>query len=899
MPTLRVAELETLFTAKLDPYRKGAEEVDRSRTALAKSDTVVKVTAESKGAVADLDKVRAEAKATGSLSPEVVATADVGAAIGDLGKVASETKGLPDGEVQVTADTSAAKGALDGLEEDARTGGEEAGAAAGKGLAGEVVAAITTIPIAGAIVGVGVAIGGALVDGIRDGLDNELREDEVAARTGLDEATVSKLGRAAGEAYANNFGESIRGNLTTAQQAIQNQLLDPSATKYATQNMLQQIDGVATVLQQDIPAVIRSTTQLLRTGLAGSAQEAFDIIVKGQQAGLNVSEDWLDTIDEYATQWRSLGLTGGQVLGLLTQGLRAGARDTDVVTDALKELVLRVNDGSAATSVGFGKIGVSASEMQTAIAAGGTTASDMLARLLTGMNAIEDPAARNAAALALFGTKAEDMGAAIYGLDLTTATEQLGDFAGAAKSAIDTLGDNSASQVESAVRNIGLAADGVKGALAAAFGPQLDQAATWVQSNRGPLMEFLAGVANGAIELGIAFVNGVATATEAVGTFVAGPLADVVDGIAAILNGLDNIPGVDTGDAEKSMRNLAEEMRGADEATENVADTLRTNLIENGLKPAQERLNGFLDPLIADAAVHDALVRTSASIDGVGLAADGSALAIADMVTETGTATLANGALRDQLTAVSGSLADQLAKAQAAGEGQEDLTARYNATRDSLINQLTQMGLTQGQAQALADTYLSIPGAVNTSVTADTTAAEAVVTAFTEKQRHIAVKVGVSLDEFGGAVYSTAPNNRQVLRFEHDGGLLLPMASGGKLTPMAPRAARVPPDTWRVVGDRLDVPEWYIPEDGSAESARLALGAARATGAVAMAGGGQLVPMGSTSVGAPGLTRADLDYLIRGIAQVVLSGSRDVSAASQAAVARSLQGSRSTVGVVR
>ena len=51
----------------------------------------------------------------------------------------------------------------------------------------------------------------------------------------------------------------------------------------------------------------------------------------------------------------------------------------------------------------------------------------------------------------------------------------------------------------------------------------------------------------------------------------------------------------------------------------------------------------------------------------------------------------------------------------------------------------------------------------------------------------------------------------------HDGNILEFMASGG-LRPMSPIAQMVKPDTWRVVGDRMDVDEAYIPLDGSKRS---------------------------------------------------------------------------------
>ena len=63
-----------------------------------------------------------------------------------------------------------------------------------------------------------------------------------------------------------------------------------------------------------------------------------------------------------------------------------------------------------------------------------------------------------------------------------------------------------------------------------------------------------------------------------------------------------------------------------------------------------------------------------------------------------------------------------------------------------------------------------------------------------------------------------------------DGGILEFMASGG-LRPMSPLAQMVPPNTWRIVGDRSDVDELYAPLDGSARSWRLIMeGLARMPG---------------------------------------------------------------------
>ncbi len=61
-----------------------------------------------------------------------------------------------------------------------------------------------------------------------------------------------------------------------------------------------------------------------------------------------VSEDLVDTVTEYGTQWKNTGLSGATALGLMRQAAAAGWKDTDKLGDAFKELYLRVTGGGTA-----------------------------------------------------------------------------------------------------------------------------------------------------------------------------------------------------------------------------------------------------------------------------------------------------------------------------------------------------------------------------------------------------------------------------------------------------------------------------------------------------------------------------------------------------------------------
>lgn len=765
---VRVAELETLFTGKID------QSLERSTRAVEASNR-------------DLDGKVIEQSVVADISRAQSAMADIEA---EGRRLAGQGVDVP-----VDADTSAAEDAIDGLPDKAKGAGDEGGDLAGAALAGGIVGALTTIPIAGAVVGIAEAAAQAVIQGFEDGLAVEARADLLAGRTGLDEATAGRLGAAAGEAYANRWGTSIEANMDTARSAIEAGLLDPQATQRDAQQIIESVTGVADIIQEDAARVARSSSQLIRTGIARDAQEAFDIIVRGQQAGLNASEDWLDTLDEYSVQWQKLGLEGGDVLGLLQQGVQAGARDTDIVADSLKELAIRAIDGSRTTVEGFEAIGLSAEDMGDKFAAGGESAREALGQTLDGLRSIEDPVQRDAAAVALFGTQAEDLGAALAALDLDTAASGFSNLDGAAQRALDTIGDNAKGSLDSAVRNIEVAGDSIKGSLAQAFNPQIEGFATFVSENREAVTTFLFDAAEGAIDFGIALVDGTATGTEAIGDFLGGPVAQLIDATASLAEGFDRaLPGDQESEefrtwADDTIAGLSE----ADDSLAELAETTRTNLIDNALTPAQEKLGELRIPAEAAARLSDTTRRLAETIGEVGYEADGSKASIELLDGGFDTSTKSGRLLDRQVRNVAESLRDQVGAAAASGESQDSLRDRVRNARQAFLDQAEALGINQSDAKKLAEAYGLIPDKVVTTVIADTSAARSAVETFIQDAsgRTVAINVG----------------GRHGVTAKADGGLLEFFADGTEN-----HVAQIAPaGTWRVWAEPETGGEAYIP----------------------------------------------------------------------------------------
>ncbi|UOQ58552.1 phage tail tape measure protein [Leucobacter allii] len=804
-------------------------QVESGTKRLVSADVVAKVDADITSATRNVTRIQAELEVLNAQEPSPRVLVDISRAESRLDTAQKKLASLEGARatMEIDADTSSAEASFNEAEAAAGASGAESGAA----FSSSVITALASIPIAGAIIGVGAAAGKLLVDEFQDALKIEVRQDRLQALTGIDESDAQRLGRAAGEAYAGTFGESIEANMDTARLALQFDLIDADSSTRSSQRVIEGLSGISDVLDEDVRPIAAAVTTMLSTGLVKSADEAFDLIAVGAREGVNRNEDLIDTLTEYPTLFSKLGLSGEEALGLVSQGMRAGARNSDLAADALKEFQIRATDASEASAEGFAAIGLNAEEMTAKIAAGGDGAREGLAQVLDGLREMEDPVARNAAAVKLFGTQAEDLGDSLFAMDLSTAVDQLGSVTGAAQKMFDTLKDNDATKMEQAQRNIEVAADGIKGALASAFADPLGEAADWVSQNRGPVLDFFRDLVNGAIDFGVQMVEGTADTTLAFGEFVSGPLASAVEGLRGLIkliNPLQDMSEID---------GLIEDMRGFDEQTEIAAESIRS--LTGGLETARDKANELLDPAVAMGYLNDASLSLASSIDEIGYSADGARIALDDIDLSHLAASESGALLESQIRAATSALNDELAAAIQAGEGQDDLAARYNAGTDALVAQLTQMGLTEDQAWELINSYNQIPGEKRTTLSDNAVERKVEIDGLRVKIKTLPdghVEIHADTTPASNALniwMREAPkvltveaqmkwvgqNSNPMLR-NHDGGVLEFMADGGLrgLSPMQPIAQMVPANTWRVVGDRGDVPEAYVPLDGSTRS---------------------------------------------------------------------------------
>ncbi|WP_435239556.1 phage tail tape measure protein [Streptomyces sp. YPW6] len=329
------------------------------------------------------------------------------------------------------------------LEDPVAQASARAGARGGEGLMSGMKGKV----LAGAAA-VGVAAGAVLTKGIEEAVAKQKATGMLKAQLDLTAADAKKAGTAAGKLYAGTVTGSIEEGAAAVKAIMASGLAPEKATTKQLAAIATKAQDLTTLFEVDLAQGANAAGQMVKTGLAKNATEAFDTLTRGFQTMGPRADDLADTMNEYSTIFRALGLDAKTSMGLFSQGMQAGARDTDTVADALKEFQIRTTDGSKASAEAFKLLGMSAKKSTAMFAKGGDGAAQGLQTVLDKLRKMKDPVDRNAAAVGLFGTKAEDLGAALFALDPSKAVGDLGKVGGAAKRAGDDLRNNAQAKFE-------------------------------------------------------------------------------------------------------------------------------------------------------------------------------------------------------------------------------------------------------------------------------------------------------------------------------------------------------------------------------------------------------------------------------------------------------------------
>lgn len=271
---------------------------------------------------------------------------------------------------------------------------------------------LKAVAIGAAVGGIAVATGKAVAEAgkylanLGDDWNKTLNQLQVSV--GATETEMDELGNSVKEIYANNFGDSLQDAAEGLAAVKQVSGLTGESLKEATEAAFLLRD----TFDYDLTESARAATALMEN-FGVSSEEAYGLIAMGAQNGADKNGDLLDTLNEYSSQYASLGLSADQFLDSLVAGADAGLFSIDKIGDAVKEFNLRAKDGSDTSADAFNTLGLNSDKMFEAFAAGGATAQAAFFDTVEALNELDDPLQQNNLAISLFGSQFEDLQAGV------------------------------------------------------------------------------------------------------------------------------------------------------------------------------------------------------------------------------------------------------------------------------------------------------------------------------------------------------------------------------------------------------------------------------------------------------------------------------------------------------
>ena len=271
---------------------------------------------------------------------------------------------------------------------------------------------VKALAVGVAVGGIAVAAGKAVFEAGKYlnelGTEYQNAMNDLSAATGATGDELEKLGDVVKTVYSNNFGESMQDAAEGVAKVMQVTDLAGEELAKATEAAFALSDTFGFEIEESTRA---ASAMMKNFGI--DAEEAYNIIAYGAQNGANQNGDLIDTLNEYSAQYKALGLSADQfVQGLVAAG-DAGVFSIDKVGDAVKEFNIRSKDLSKSSAEAYAALGMNADEMFRRFAAGGETANQAFFEVVNALNEMDDPLAKNQAAVALFGTMYEDLEADI------------------------------------------------------------------------------------------------------------------------------------------------------------------------------------------------------------------------------------------------------------------------------------------------------------------------------------------------------------------------------------------------------------------------------------------------------------------------------------------------------
>lgn len=181
---------------------------------------------------------------------------------------------------------------------------------------------------------------------IKTGVNQAMELDDAMAKfqaqTGASSSEMNKFKNIARDVWSNNFGSDVS-DVADMMGRVKQQMQGISDVDL--KNVTEDLITLRDVYGMDENETLRGAKQLMEQ-FGITSQEAFDLMAKGAQNGLDYSGELGDNIAEYAGKFAQAGYSAKEYFQAMTNGVKGGSYNLDKMHDAVNEITTRMSDGT-------------------------------------------------------------------------------------------------------------------------------------------------------------------------------------------------------------------------------------------------------------------------------------------------------------------------------------------------------------------------------------------------------------------------------------------------------------------------------------------------------------------------------------------------------------------------
>lgn len=359
-------------------------------------------------------------------------------------------------------------------------------------------------------------------------------QTNLQANLGLTSKEAEKLNGVVLEVFKNG----VVGSIDEAMQAVM--LVKQSfvdLNDIELERLTNKISTIAKRTGTDVQGNVIAASRLMNEfGISG--EEAMDLISSGFQNGLNKSGDFLEAVDEFSPHFQTAGYTANEMLQIIQNGMENGALNATLAGDAIKELQIKLGDGSYEKIIkGYSK---ETQNMFKEWQKGKSTTSDVATAISNDLNKMSPNEQQKA--LSELASQFEDLG-----IDGAAALFSIGDAFKSVNGAADEMSQKSPSEkLQSSLRELSnnliplgqtltdMAIDILPKVIVA-----VESLGEWFNKLPEPMQTFVTafGVIIGILTVVAPLILGVAAAVMALNIPLL-PMIAIILGVAAVIAGI-------------------------------------------------------------------------------------------------------------------------------------------------------------------------------------------------------------------------------------------------------------------------------------------------------------------------------------------------------------------------